>query len=73
MVKYTYLPTYLLKPQARQTRSLDNSNILHMLNNNTYTDFRIANKHILIPSYVIPLIKQNQNVTKLLDCIKCDK
>ena len=36
-----------------------------MFNNNTYTDFRTAYKHILIPSYIIQVIYQNQNVTKL--------
>ena len=38
----------------------------------TYTDFRKANKHILIPSYVIQVIQQNQYITKL-NSIKCDK
>ena len=42
--------------------------MLHMFNNNTYTDFRIANKRILIPSYVVRVILQKQNVTKL-NCI----
>ena len=32
--------------------------MLNMFNNNTYTDFRTANKHILIPSYVIRVIKE---------------
>ena len=39
-----------------------------MFNNNTYTDFRTANKHVFTPSYVIhviQVIKHNQNVTKL--------
>ena len=36
-----------------------------MFNNNAYTDFRTACKYILIPSYVIQVIEQNQNVTKL--------
>ena len=31
----------------------DNSNVLHMFNNNTYTDFRTDHKHFLIPSYII--------------------
>ena len=39
-----------------QTKSPDNSNVLHMFNNNTYTDFRTAYKHVLIPSYVIQVI-----------------
>ena len=49
----------------RQTKSSDNASILHMFNNDTYTDFIIAYKHILIPSYVIQVIEPNQNVTKL--------
>ena len=36
-----------------------------MFNNNTYTDFRTACQHILIPSYIIQVIYQNQNVTIL--------
>ena len=36
-----------------------------MFNNNTYTDFRKAYKHVLLPSYIIQVIQQNQNVTKL--------
>ena len=39
--------------------------MLLMFNNNIYTDFRTAYKHILIPSYVIWVIWQNQNVTEL--------
>ena len=31
----------------------DNSNLLHMFNNNTYTDFGTAFKHVLIPSYYL--------------------
>ena len=50
-------------PQA--DKMPDNSNMLHMFNNNIFTDFRTAYKHILIPSYIIRLIYQNQNVTKL--------
>ena len=42
----------LISP-PRETKSLDNSNMLHMFNNNTYTDFRTAYKHVLIPSYII--------------------
>ena len=37
-------------------KSPGNSNMLHIFNNNTYTDFRTANKHVLIPSYVIQVI-----------------
>ena len=51
-----------LHKSPRQTKSPDNSNILHMFNNNTDTDLRTAGKH---PSYVIEVIWQNQNVTKL--------
>ena len=39
--------------------------MLHMLNDNTFTDFRTACKHVLIHSYVIQVIWQNQNVSKL--------
>ena len=42
-----------LKSLPRQTKSPNNSNVLHMFNNNTYTDFRIAYRHVLIPSYII--------------------
>ena len=42
-----------LTSSARQTKSPDNSNMLHIFNNYTYTDFRTANKRILIPNYVI--------------------
>ena len=55
-----------------QTESPDNPIILHMFNNNTYTDFRTVNKHPLILSYVIWIIQQNQNVTKLI-CAKYDR
>ena len=44
--------------------------MLHMFHNNTYTDFRTAYKHVLIPSYFIQVIQQNQNVTKLnINCL----
>ena len=54
-------PSNFFVPQAlknlisppRETKSLDNSNMLHMFNNNTYTDFRTAYKHVLIPSYIV--------------------
>ena len=39
--------------------------MIFMFNNNTYIDFRTACKHVLIPSYFIKVIEQNQNVTKL--------
>ena len=42
-----------LKSLPRQTKSPNNSNVLHMFNNNTYTDFRTAYRHVLIPSYII--------------------
>ena len=45
-----------LTSSARQTKSPDNSNMLHIFNNYTYTDFRTANKRILIPNYVIWVI-----------------
>ena len=40
----------LISP-PRQTGIPDNSNVLYMFNNNTYTDFRTAYKHVLIPNY----------------------
>ena len=45
-----------LKSPPRQTKSPDNSDMLHMFNNNIYTDFKTAHKHILIPIYVIWVI-----------------
>ena len=36
-----------------QTKRADNSNMVNMFNNNTYTDLRTAKKRILIPSSVI--------------------
>ena len=44
------------KSIQRQTTSPDNSNMLHMFNNNIYTDFGTVYKHVLIPSYVIRVI-----------------
>ena len=38
-------------PQAE--KSSNNSNTLHMFNDNIYTDFKTAYKHVLISSYVI--------------------
>ena len=64
-------PKNLASPH-RQTKSPDNSNMLHMFNNNTCADFGAASKYVLIPSYVIQVIQQNQNVTKP-NCIKSDK
>ena len=46
-------------------KSPDNSHLLLMFNNNTHIDFRTAWKYVLIPSYFIQVIEQNQNVTKL--------
>ena len=37
--------------------------MLHMFNNNT--DFRTVYKPVLIPSYIIHVIYQNQNIVKL--------
>ena len=45
----------LISP-PRQTNSSDNSNMLHRLNSNTYTDFGTAHKHVLILSYIIRVI-----------------
>ena len=45
-----------LTSPPRQTKSPDNSNIMHLFNNNIYTDFRTATKQALIPSYVIRVI-----------------
>ena len=45
-----------LNKAPRQTKSPDNSNILHMFNNNTFTDFITTYNHILIPSYIIQVI-----------------
>ena len=50
---------------SRQMKSPDNSHLLLMFNNNTHVDFRTAWKHVLIPSYFIQVIEQDQNVTKL--------
>ena len=46
--------------------------MLHMFNNNTCIDFGATSKCVLIPSYDIQVIKQNQNVTKP-NCVKSDK
>ena len=52
---------------SRQTKSPDSSNVLHVFNNNTYTNFKNAYKHILIPSYIIWFnrTKMSQNLTLL--------
>ena len=41
-----------LTSPLKETKSPDNSNMLHIFNNNTYTSFRIAYKHILIPGCI---------------------
>ena len=54
-----------------QTQNPDNSNMSFMFNNNTYSDFRTAYKHVLIPSYVIQWFnktKMSQNYT-LIACL----
>ena len=54
-----------------QTQNPDNSNMSFMFNNNTYSDFRTAYKHVLIPSYVIQWFnktKMSQNYT-LIGCL----
>lgn len=58
-------PTNFLSPQLpknltgppRQTESPDNSSMLHMFKNNTYTDFGAVSKYVLIPGYVMQVIK----------------
>ena len=47
-------PSNSFCPPGRQ--KTDNSNMLHMLNNNSITDFRTACKHAVIPSYVIQML-----------------
>ena len=49
----------------RHTKSPDHSNMFHLFHNNTYSDFRRVYKHVLISSYIIRVICQNQNITKL--------
>ena len=46
----------LNNPPPKQTKSPDNSNMLHMFNRNTYTDFRATFKHVLVCSYVTRMI-----------------
>lgn len=46
--------------------------MLHMFNNNSYTDNIGAAKKFVLISYVIQIIQLNQNVTKP-NCIKPDK
>ena len=45
-----------LTSPPRQTNSPGNCNMLHMFNNNVYTDFRTAKKYVLISNYVIRVI-----------------
>ena len=54
-----------LKSPPRQAENPDTSSMLYIFSNDTFTDFRAAYKHVLIPSYVIQLILKNQSVTKL--------
>ena len=49
---YVLLGTKKYK-SPRHTESPDNSDMLHMFNNSTYSDFRTAHKHVLIPSHII--------------------
>ena len=43
---------------SKKTNSHDNSNLWHMFNNTTYTDFRTTYKHVLIPGcYLNDLIE----------------
>ena len=45
-----------LTSSPRQTKSPDNSNMLHMFNVNTYIDLRTAYKHVTMPGEVIQMI-----------------
>ena len=36
-----------------QAKSPDNFKVLHMFTSNTYTNFRTAYKHLLIPGYIV--------------------
>ena len=56
--------TEKLSKFPRQTKSHDNCNMFHMFNSKIYTDFRTVYNHVLIPSYVIEVIQQNQNIAK---------
>ena len=49
-----------------QAESPDNSIIFHMFNNNTYTDFKTAYKHILILSYVINRTRMSKKLNNWL-------
>ena len=40
----------------KHTKQPDNYNVLPMFNNKTYTDFKTAYKHVLIPNYVVQVI-----------------
>ena len=48
----------------KQTKSPQNSNMLHMFNNNIYTDIKTAYKHDLIPSYFSDLTELKYHKTK---------
>ena len=63
---FLYLPdNKRLTKFPRHTKSRDNSNMLHIINNSTYSDFRTDYKHVVIPSYQIRVNNQKQNITKL--------
>ena len=50
-------PAILSVLQAlKNLKTLISPHVLQMFNNNTYTDFRTAYKHLLIPRYVIEVI-----------------
>ena len=56
---WVLIPPENHNPDKKQSKSSDNSNILHIFNENTYTDFIKAYKPVLIPSYVNTKILQN--------------
>lgn len=47
-----------------QIKILDNSTVLHMFNNYTYTGFGVAYKHALIASYLCDLTEPKCHKTK---------
>ena len=54
-----------VKKWPKQAENPDNSSMSYIFNNNTFTDFRAAYKHVLITNYLIQVIQKNQSVTKL--------
>ena len=52
--------TYSVPPDTEkslwQTKSPNNSIMVHMFNSNTYTDFRTTYKHVIILSYFVRVI-----------------